>query len=469
MNTVDLTKISRGPTRGPLSRKSSHKCYFADRDGIPVYLTGSHTWTSMQECMSGDPAVEFDYGAYLDWMVDHNHNYMRGWHWEQTSWDQFATERCPVRPMPFARTGVENAKDGLPKFDCTVFNQEYFDRLRDRVSHAADRGIYVSVMLFQGWSTEIRRPNLAVGNPWDGHPLNGANNVNGVDGDAGGTGRAIHTLVQPEITRVQEAYVRKVVDTVNHLDNVLYEIGNEHFEDSYEWQEHMVLFIHQYEKTLPLQHPVGITSGGGGDDSVTNAQLSGSSADWIAPRERNEESAPYCDDPPPPDGRQIILSDTDHLWGIGGNVAWVWKSFCRGLNIAFMDPYEPLHGMQAAQWGRWSELHLRDHPLHEPIRLAMGYSRWFAERMDLATTEPRSDLASSGFCLASVGSEYLVFSETPSEVTVELPADEGEYAVEWFDTVSNVCVDGESLTASGTATLTPPFGHASVLYLRGKR
>ena len=29
------------------------------------------------------------------------------------------------------------------------------------------------------------------------------------------------------ITALQEAYVRKVVDTVNDLDNVLYEISNE--------------------------------------------------------------------------------------------------------------------------------------------------------------------------------------------------------------------------------------------------
>jgi len=58
-----------------------------------------------------------------------------------------------------------------------------------------------------------------------------ANNINGVDGDPHSTdsGRAIHTLALPTVTALQEAYVRKVVDTVNDLDNVLYEIGNEHY------------------------------------------------------------------------------------------------------------------------------------------------------------------------------------------------------------------------------------------------
>ena len=48
----------------------------------------------------------------------------------------------------------------------------------------------------------------------------------GLNGD--GEGAEIHTLqVPPRITEFQHAYARKVVDTVNGLDNVLYEIGNE--------------------------------------------------------------------------------------------------------------------------------------------------------------------------------------------------------------------------------------------------
>jgi hypothetical protein len=31
--------------------------------------------------------------------------------------------------------------------------------------------------------------------------------------------------------------------------------------------------------------------------------------------------------PPLNDGRKIIINDTDHLWGIGVDHQWVWKSF----------------------------------------------------------------------------------------------------------------------------------------------
>ena len=81
------------------------------------------------------------------------------------------------------------------------------------------------------------------------------------------------------------------------------------------------------------QHPVGMTfqyKGG------TNKALFNSPADWISP---NPDGG-YKDDPPINDGRKVVLNDTDHLWGIGGNSAWVWKSFLPGHNPPSMDPFD---------------------------------------------------------------------------------------------------------------------------------
>ena len=59
---------------------------------------------------------------------------------------------------------------------------------------------------------------------WAGHPFNRDNNINGIDGysNEDDEGEEVHRLVVPEVTRLQEAYVRQVVDTVNDLDNVLH-------------------------------------------------------------------------------------------------------------------------------------------------------------------------------------------------------------------------------------------------------
>lgn len=157
---VELHKVPRAPTNGPLKTSKKNPCYFFDRAGRPVYLTGSHDWSNFQEIFSDDPDAELDFPKYLDWLVERNHNFIRGWHWEQTSWTQFAGDRTPVRPMPFLRTGPGNALDGSPRFDCTRFDEVFFSRMRQRLQLAAERGFYVSVMLFQGWSTDNRRPAL---------------------------------------------------------------------------------------------------------------------------------------------------------------------------------------------------------------------------------------------------------------------------------------------------------------------
>ena len=78
---------------------------------------------------------------------------------------------------------------------------------------------------------------------------------------------------------------------------------------------------------MPKQHLVGMSSDGGyvkGDDTE---RLFKSDADWICPGWNTDTSCIYITDPPAATGEKIILTDTDHLWGVGGNSKWVWKFF----------------------------------------------------------------------------------------------------------------------------------------------
>jgi hypothetical protein len=113
---------------------------------------------------------------------------------------------------PFSRTGPGNALDGQPKFDLTKFGQAYFDRLRKRVIEARERGIYVSIMLFNGWSVAHPNGSHDEANPWHGHPYNANNNTTDFDGNPNSYDRGIgtHHLAIPAVTSLQEAYVRKV-------------------------------------------------------------------------------------------------------------------------------------------------------------------------------------------------------------------------------------------------------------------
>ena len=197
--------------------------------------------------------------------------------WEQAAWTNESTAKITFDPLPYQRKGPGTALDGGRKFDLSRFNQAYFDRLRSRVVEAGQHGIYVSVMLFQGFSSQ--RKAIGGGNPWTGHPFNVSNNINGINGDPSGNdnGEEVHSLIVPAITSLQEAYVRKVVDTLNDLDNVLYEISGDAPASSRDWQYHMINYLKRYQATKPKQHPVGMSYLYLGS---TNDLLA-SPADWI--------------------------------------------------------------------------------------------------------------------------------------------------------------------------------------------
>jgi hypothetical protein len=432
---------------GPLRAHPENPRYFTDGSGKAIYLTAAHTWTNLQDMGDTDPPPAFDYIAHLDSLQKHHHNFIRLWRWELSRWTERKDERVRYcAPHPWKRTGPGTARDGKPRFDLHTLDPAYFDRLRSRVIAAGERGIYVSIMLFEGWGLSFAS--------WEGHPFNVHNNAQGMNGDPDddGKGTETHTLALPAITRIQEAYVRQVIDTVNDLDNVLFEIANEsNFAYSRDWQYHMIRYVKDYEKLKSKQHPVGMT----GYTRSDNSFMTESPADWISPGGTGytREEGPYKSDPPAADGKKVIVLDTDHIWGVGGGREWVWKSFLRGHNPIWMDPYE-----SAAVW--------ESVPADaEDVRRNLGYTLRYAQKMNLAAMTPRSGLASSRYCLANPGKEYLIYLPDVGEVTVDLSA-AGALAVEWFDPRTGSAANGEPITGSGRHRFRPPFAGDAVLYLR---
>ncbi len=454
--------VSEGAAiHGPLRVGRENPRYFADARGKAVYLTGSHTWSNLQDQGTTDPPPPFEYARYLDFMVAHHQNFMRMWAGEHFRYRE-TNRTLYAAPLPWARTGPGLARDGKPRFDLSRFDESYFRRLRARVKAAGARGIYVSIMLFEGLTDQFSpRPTAPI--TWEGSPFHPANNINGIDGnpEGNGYGSACYTLAVPEITRLQEAYVRHVVDTVNDLGNVLYEIVNETGGYSTEWQYHMIRFVKQYEATKPVQHPVGMTFQW---PNGTNEHLFASPADWISPRAGDTEGFSYLLNPRPADGRKVILPDSDHLEGrTPENLrGWVWKSACRGLNPIYMDfadeAWDIAAGPQFAP----------DHPdptHREPVRRALGQARRLVERMDLNHAQPAGELASSGYCLANPGHQYLVYLPEGGPVMVDLSAVKGELIAEWFDPVGEKTVAKSRVSGGKKAELAAPLAGEAVLFL----
>ena len=434
--------IEAAPAAGPLRQLSSNPRYFTDGSGKAVYLTGSHVWQNLQDRGTGDPTAAFNWNAYLNFLQDRNHNFIRLWAWELTRNSFSDSDLLNWQPHAWQRTGPGNAKDGKPKFDLTKFNQAYFDRLRSRVSSANDRGIYASIMLFEGFG--IGRTPAPW--RWDGHPMNQNNNINGINGDTNGNGQGFEIQTWPlpsGVWEIQKAYICKVVDTVNDLDNVLYEVSNESHSGSTQWQYEVIKYLKSYQSGKTKQHPVGMTMQYGVYSDTT--PLFDSPADWISPG-----ASSYKDNPPAATGRKVIIIDTDHLWGEGGDGNWVWKSFMRGLNPIFMDG-----GIQTFPATNDSR---------NSARNAMGYTLRYAKKINLASMMPQNSLSSTGYALAKPGSEYLVYQPGSGSFSVNLAA--GTYAVEWMNARTGVTSAGGNVTSSGgSRSFTPPFSGSAVLYL----
>lgn len=468
---LDLRPALGEIATGPLQVSKCNPRYFSDEKGRIVYLTGSHTWTNFQDDPT-DPA--FDFEGYLTLLERHHHNFIRLWMLESASWEAGDGQLLGRDPLPYLRSAAEKARDGLPKFDLRSFNPRYFERLRQRVAAARDRGIYVGVMLFNGWSIErkysdrrswmqraIANVYQAIGiepppwdrtNPWHSHPFNRANNVNGVDGDADhdGEGLEVHTLDNREVTTFQERYVQKVIDTLNDLDNVLYEISNESRGESSDWQYHMIRFIHQYEATKPKQHPVLMTWQ---DPGGTNESLYRSPAEAVSPGSDPGDLV-YRTNLPAADGSKVIISDTDHIWGLGGDPEWVWRSLMRGHQPIFME--------RLAEVGHHAE---GDIPLSDEIRKTMGQTRWFSERINLARMTPRNDLCSTTYCLADPDHEYLIYLPGGESVTVSLGTAAGPFSIEWFNPDDGRGLRGGSV-GGGSQELHSPFAGHSVVHIK---
>lgn len=464
--------IARGQVTAisdPLRINECNPRYFADAEGRAIYLTGMHTWTNFQDRM--DVPREFDYDAYLDQLQTYHHNFIRLWVSENAAWAPWSDQKVMFGPLPYLRTGPGRARDGLPKFDLTKFNEQYFERLRQRVVDARDKGIYVGLMMFNGFSIEkkedekrswLQRAFAKVyrvigwdptlwdpNNPWNGHPFHWANNINGINGDlnSDGEGLEIHTMKNAQTLKLQEQYVRKVIDALNDLNNVLYEVSNESRGESTEWQNHVIRVIHEYEATKPKQHPVLMTAQwpGGSDSSL-----------FRSPAQAISPGRAYRDDPPPADGNKVIIADTDHLWGEGGDSQWVWKSFMRGLNPIFMDRIASLTAHQDG-----------DIPGADETRVALGYTWMYAQKLDLNNMVPWGDLCSTTYCLANAGVEYLVYLPAGGPVSIDLKKEGEPFTIEWFSLDLGKAVEGSSVRADGRmVTMVAPFQGPAIVHIK---
>ncbi len=114
--------------------------------------------------------------------------------------------------LPWRRTG--------DRYDLEKWNDNYFKRLHDFMTTAAENNIIVEVNLFSSY----------YGAGWSYHPFNGNNNVNGTPRDL--PFNKVNTLENGNILQFQKTYVIKLIQELNEFDNFYFEIQNEPWADN---------------------------------------------------------------------------------------------------------------------------------------------------------------------------------------------------------------------------------------------
>jgi hypothetical protein len=206
------------------------------------------------------------------------------------------------------------------------------------------------------------------------------------------------------------------------------------------------------------------------DPARINDSLFNGPTDWVSPGsgagpgDGPKPGGDRLSDPPPNDGRKVVISDTDHYSPFQADALWAWKSFLRGHNpilydlgiVAGAKPSDPTNSAP----GTPPYLAL------EPARYALGDTLRTALKVRLAAMTPRGDVCSTGYGLANPGQEYLILQPAEHGGSFTVALEVGTYAAEWHNLATRETQRADDLTVERQprTSFTPTVGPA-VLHL----
>lgn len=428
--------------------------YLVNGANEPVVLIGFHTWGNTQDGDTSYPPAAFDWDAYISALLAYGCNFTELWCHEMTqSWAD--VDGVYFTPNRYERNGPGNGYDGKPKYDVTSINQDYLDRLRARAVACRNNNIYVGVMLFDGWCVSSKG---MAGSPWLYHPYELANNINSLDtdtnNDSQGDEAEYHT--GNNALPYEEDLVEAILDTLNDLDNVIYNVCNEATmsDENNAWHEHMMDHIRTYEATKPYQHLVGFTKQYPGTDATACANVKNSSADFGA------YGTTYADAVYDGNG-PVSMYDTDHTVGLTSQYIWIWQALCNGHGgMWYMDEWD------GVAYGNDT----RNNATYILIRDNLGYANTLVGLLDdLLGMTPQAALCSSGYCLAkdqAANAEYICYYNGSGTFTLDLSNAVGTLNIRWLKCADGTVTDTDTTTGGAVRTLTPPWTGVVIAYVR---
>jgi len=210
--------VKKVPIDGPIQLHPENQHYFLYKGKTIALISSAEHYGAVLN-------LSFDFQKYLETLSEAGMNYTRvftGTYFEIEG-ESFGIQYNTLAPAKDKRCApwvtVSSDFSGEIKYDLSLWNETYFERLRDFISEAAKHDIIVEVTLFTSIYSDEQ---------WNICPLNPVNNINikhkvsRLDAN---------TLNNGTLFNYQVSFVRKMINELNEFNNFFLEIQNEPWSD----------------------------------------------------------------------------------------------------------------------------------------------------------------------------------------------------------------------------------------------
>jgi len=236
--------------------------------------------------------LEFDYISFLNILQEYGMNLTRIYPGGYVEIEGQYIEGNPLGPapdsfiLPWKKSNVPGANPliGGYKYDLSLWNQEYFARLKDFIYQASLRNIIVEIAFFNGMYDDR----------WEAQPLHHTNNIQGI-----GTCdfKQFTTLADTSLVSFQKEYVKKIASELYAFDNIIYDISDEpqmQLQDSWGWNS---LLLDALISVDHYRHLYGETANSASPDFTSDNRTAWIPTEYISPMDNTLDND-YDDNKP---------------------------------------------------------------------------------------------------------------------------------------------------------------------------
>ncbi len=367
----------------------------------------------------------------------------------------------PFYEQPFARSGQGTAWDGLSKYDLTRYAPWYWLRLR-RFADLADRkGL---VLLHQNY---FQHNIIEAGAHWADCPWRSANNIN----DTGfpepppfaGDKRIyqahlFYDTTHPVRRALHRAYIRQCLNNFVGNTNVIQSTSAE-FTGPREFVEFWLDTIAEWQRETGNDAMVALSCTKDVQDAILADPARAKIVDMIDIRywHYQADGSAYA----PPGGKN--MAPRQHARQMKPRPS-SFEQVVRAVR-EYRTKFPDKAVIYSAEGGNAAWAVLIGGGSIPDVR-NLTDSALLAAIPKMAPANLLAD-AERQWCLAQPGSNYLVYT-AGGNVTLDLSAAAGEFAVNWIDTDSGGMVAGKPVNGGGKVTLTPPGRGLRAVWLTKK-